>query len=93
MPYKRKTAHKKSVALRRLHWILEVLDYLTFPITTSKAHAFWRERRCFTLGMFCLKVSKFQRIQCISYFAFSYSMVCIIKLCGLIHRHPVLVTT
>jgi hypothetical protein len=30
---------------------LEVLDNLTFPITTSKAHAYWRERRCFTLGM------------------------------------------
>ena len=29
---------------------LEVLDYLYLPITTSKAHAYWRERRCFTLG-------------------------------------------
>ena len=38
------------------------------------------------------EVSKFQRFQCISNFAFFYSMVCIIKLCGLIHRHPVLVT-
>ena len=77
MPNKRKTAHKKSVALRRLHWIPEVLDYLNLPITTSKAHANWRERRCLTLGDY-LKVSKFQEIQCISYFAFSYSMVCII---------------
>ena len=84
--------HKKSVALCRFHWILEVLDYLTFPITTSKAHACWRERRCLTLGMSCLKVSKFQGIQRISYFAFSYSVVCIIKLCGLFHRHSVLVT-
>ena len=29
----------------------EVFDYLQFPITTSKAHASWRERRCFTLGI------------------------------------------
>ena len=42
----------------------EVLDYLTFPITTSKAHANRRERRCFTLGMSFLKVSKFQKFQC-----------------------------
>ncbi len=28
----------------------EVLDYLIYPITTSKAHAYWRERRCFTPG-------------------------------------------
>jgi hypothetical protein len=31
---------------------LEVFDYLILPITTSKAHAFWRERRCFTPGGF-----------------------------------------
>lgn len=30
----------------------EVLDYLIYPITTSKAHASRRERRCFTLGRF-----------------------------------------
>ena len=29
----------------------EVFDYLQFPITTSKAHASRRERRCFTLGI------------------------------------------
>ena len=29
----------------------EVFDYLQFPITTSKAHASWRERRCFILGI------------------------------------------
>ena len=52
-------AHKKSVALFRLHRIPEVLDNLNLPITTSKAHASRRERRCFTLGDF-LKVSKFQ---------------------------------
>ena len=40
----------------------EVFDYLPFPITTSKAHAFWRERRCFFLEM-VLKVSKFQNNQ------------------------------
>jgi hypothetical protein len=55
------------------------------PITTSKAHAGWRERRRFTLGDI-LKVSKFQSIQCTSYFAFSYSMVCITALCGSDHR-------
>ena len=63
----------------------EVFDYLYLPITTSKAHAIRRERRRFTLGD-SLKVSKFQRFQCISYFAFSYSMVCITGLCGFAHR-------
>lgn len=28
----------------------EVFDYLYLPITTSKAHALRRERRCLTLG-------------------------------------------
>jgi len=64
----------------------EVFDYLYLPITTSKAHAIRRERRRFTLGD-SLKVSKFQSIQCTSYFAFSYSMVCITELCGFAHRH------
>jgi hypothetical protein len=41
----------------------EVFDYLIHPITTSKAHASWRERRYFTLGE-SLKVSKFQKFQC-----------------------------
>ena len=63
----------------------EVFDYLNLPITTSKAHAGWRERRRFTLGDY-LKVSKFQRFQCISYFAFIYSMVCINELCGFSHK-------
>ena len=40
---------------------LEVFDYLILLTTTSKAHAFWRERRCFTLGGL-LKLSKFQGI-------------------------------
>ena len=53
------------------------------PITTSKAHATWREHRCFTLGN-CLKVSKFQNNQ-LSYSAFSYSMMCI-SLEALSHR-------
>ena len=47
-----KYAHKKSVALYVFIGFLEVLDYLILPITTSKAHAFWRERRCSTLGEF-----------------------------------------
>ena len=63
----------------------EVFDYLYLPITTSKAHAMRRERRRLTLGD-NLKVSKFQSIQCTSYFAFSYSMVCITELCGFAHR-------
>ena len=63
----------------------EVFDYLQFPITTSKAHALRRERRCFALGIVFLKLSKFQNNQ-ISYFAFSYSMMCITALCGFIHR-------
>ena len=63
----------------------EVFDYLYLPITTSKAHAMRRERRRLTLGD-NLKVSKFQSIQCSSYFAFSYSMVCITELCGFAHR-------
>ena len=58
------------------------------PITTSKAHATRRERRRFTLGD-SLKVSKFQSIQCISYFAFFYSKVCINGLCGFSHRQYV----
>lgn len=53
-------AHKKSMALFAFIGIIEVFDYLTFSTTTSKAHAFWRERRCFTLRMSILKVSKFQ---------------------------------
>ena len=66
----------------------EVFDYLYLPITTSKAHAIRRERRRFTLGD-SLKVSKFQSIQCKSYFAFSFSMVCITELCGFAHRRTV----
>ena len=38
--------------------------------TTSKAHAYWRERRCFTQG--CIsKVSKFQKIR-VQLLRFSY---------------------
>ena len=49
-----------------------------------------RKRESRRLVLECnLKVSKFQKYQ-ISYFAFSYSMMCITELCGFIHRHSIL---
>ena len=45
-----------------------------------------RKRESRRLGLECkLKLSKFQNNQ-ISYFAFSYSMMCITELCGFAHR-------
>ncbi|MCR5039791.1 MAG: hypothetical protein K6A94_10705 [Bacteroidales bacterium] len=41
---------KKAWHLFAFIGTFEVLDYLILPITTSKAHAYWRERRCFTQG-------------------------------------------
>lgn len=72
-----KNAHKKSVEPLVFIGCFAVLDNLPFPITTYKptlnsgsaVALFWE---------WGLKVSKFQNIQ-ISYFAFSYSMMCILN--------------
>lgn len=42
-----------SVVLFAFIGILEVFDYLILPNTTSKAHAYWRERRRLTPGSIC----------------------------------------
>ena len=50
----------------------EVFDYLIHPITTSKAHAGWRERRCLTLGEFSesVEVSKVPVYKLLRFFLF-----------------------
>ena len=62
----------------------EVLDYLLSPITTYESTP-TRESRRLRLEII-LKVSKFQKYQ-MSYFAFSYSMMCILILCAMFHCH------
>ena len=63
---------------------LEVFDYLILLTTTNIAHACWREHRCFIPGGFWKCRSS--KESWTSYFAFSYSMVCITELCGSAHR-------
>ena len=72
-----KNAHKKSVEPIAFIGIFEVFDYLTFPITTSKAHAIGGSvvallREC------QFEVVEVSKIPVLSYFAFSYSMMCIL---------------
>ena len=74
-------AHKKNVDLMSSSVILR--SWTTFfPQLQRTSPRLWRERRCCLWGKI-LKVSKFQNNQ-ISYFAFSYSMMCIKELCGFI---------
>ena len=63
---------------------LEVLDYLYLPITTSKAHAFYGGSAVALLCEIFWKCPSFKKSR-ISYFAFSYSMMCI-SLKALSHR-------
>lgn len=70
-----KYTHKKSVALLVFIGTFEVLDYLLSPITTYKSTP--KRESCRLSLEIILKVSKFQKYQ-INYFAFSYSMMCIL---------------
>lgn len=48
----KKLQKKKRGTLFAFIGFLEVLDYPNLPITTNKAHAIMRERRCITQGDF-----------------------------------------
>ena len=80
-------AHKKNVDLYVFIGSPEVLDYLFSPITTYKPTLESGSAVALVWGKF-LKVSKFQENQ-ISYFAFSYSMMCIKIYAVLFHRQTI----
>ena len=71
-----KNAHEKSVEPFAFIGCSEVLDYLNLPITTYKPTLTAGAPSLHSGRL--LKVSKFQNNQ-ISYFAFSYSMMCILN--------------
>ena len=79
---------QKSVALFAFIGCSEVFDYLQFPITTSKAHACWRERRCFTPGIVFenVEVSEQPAYKLLRFF---YSKVCVSKSRSFPHRHSI----
>ena len=71
-------ARKKSVEPFAFIGIFEVFDYLTFPITTSKAHAIGGS--VVALLWECLvEIVEVSKIPVLSYFAFSYFMMCILN--------------
>ena len=65
---------------------LEVFDYLILPNYNEQSPRHLAGASLLYSWKYHLKVSKFQDIQCTSYFAFSYSMMCINILCGFSHR-------
>ena len=67
--------------------IFEVLDYLSYPITTYKPTPF--DGRCCFVWVRTSKVSKFQRFQSLVNFAIFYSVMCMSIFCFLHHRHSI----